>query len=82
MNASQSAPPILNDIGHERFETLERVTLSDAINTESGTLPRGSSGTIVYAYDNGRAYEVEFERPFHVVVTVEAGGFVRADGLG
>ena len=75
MNTPRSAVPTLNDVDDKRFDTLDRVTLTHPIETESGTLPRGSSGTIVYAYDNGRACEVEFERPFHVVATLEAGEF-------
>jgi hypothetical protein len=35
-------------------------------------LPTGSTGTVVHVYPDERAYEVEFNRPFHTVVTVEA----------
>jgi len=29
-------------------------------------------GTVVAAYSDGMGYEVEFENPFHAVVTLEA----------
>ena len=34
------------------------------------TLPEGAKGAVVHAYRDGVGYEVEFEEPFHCVVTV------------
>ncbi len=34
-------------------------------------LPAGATGTVVFAYRDGVGYEVEFDEPFHSVVTVE-----------
>ncbi|WP_158258383.1 hypothetical protein [Rhodopila globiformis] len=36
-------------------------------------LPKRARGTVVAAYGDGIGYEVEFETPFHAVVTLEAG---------
>ena len=33
-------------------------------------------GTVVAAYADGFGYEVEFERPFHAVVTLEVGDLI------
>jgi hypothetical protein len=35
-------------------------------------MPSGSRGAIVFVYENGAAYEVEFSRPFHALLTIEA----------
>ena len=50
---------------------LSRVTVSSAVPADEGYLPAGSYGTIVHVYKGGRAYEVEFELPFHCVLTLE-----------
>jgi hypothetical protein len=42
------------------------------VETGDGLLPPGSTGTVVHVYPAERAYEVEFQRPFHTVATVEA----------
>jgi hypothetical protein len=34
-------------------------------------LPAGAHGVVMARYADGRAYEVEFDEPQHVVVTVE-----------
>ncbi|MBO0738103.1 MAG: hypothetical protein J2P48_16260 [Alphaproteobacteria bacterium] len=34
------------------------------------TLHEGATGSVVYTYPDGAGYEVEFEKPFHCVVTV------------
>ena len=35
-------------------------------------LPCGSHGTVVAVWADGKAYEVEFIRPFHCQITIEA----------
>ncbi len=56
--------------GH--FAELSVVALMHPISIEDKSLPAGSLGTVVAAYDDGVGYEVEFETPFHAVVTLEA----------
>ncbi len=51
---------------------LSVVRLSKSVETEDGTVPAGSSGTVVHAYDDGQAFVIEFYQPFHAVATVEA----------
>jgi hypothetical protein len=52
------------------IEELTTVKLTRPIDTGDRILPAGASGTVVHVYPDGRAYEVEFTRPFHVVATV------------
>ena len=42
-------------------------------------LPVGTTGTIVGVWADGEAYEVEFTKPFHAVVTVTAPKLSRVD---
>ncbi len=55
-----------------RFAELSTVTLAHGLTIEGRLLPEGARGTIVAAYSDGIGYEVEFERPFHLVATLEA----------
>jgi hypothetical protein len=55
------------------FAELSVVALSRAVEIEGQLLPAGALGTVVAAYGDGNGYEVEFERPFHAVVTLQAG---------
>ncbi len=55
------------------FAELSRVALTHAVEVEGRSLPQGALGTIVAAYGDDIGYEVQFERPFHVVVTLQAG---------
>ncbi|WP_091928305.1 hypothetical protein [Methylobacterium sp. yr668] len=41
-------------------------------------MPAGSLGAIVFVHGGGAAYEVEFAKPTHAVVTVPAAGVARA----
>lgn len=55
-------------------------TLSSPLDLDDGrTLPAGSAGAIVGVWRGGKAYEVEFVEPFHVVTTVSAHGLLAAD---
>jgi len=56
-----------------RFAELSVVALAHAVDIDGRSLPEGTRGTVVAAYRDGVGYEVEFERPFHAVVTLEAG---------
>ena len=55
------------------FAELSVVALTRAVDVEGRLLPEGALGTVVAAYGDGGGYEVEFERPFHAVVTLQAG---------
>lgn len=55
------------------------VRLSSAVETDDGgRLPEGSVGAVVGVWQNGAAYEVEFEKPFSAVVTVAAAQLEQA----
>lgn len=59
--------------GANALAALSRVTLRATQQTRDGRqVPQGSSGTVVEVLGQGRAYMVEFGRPFHALVTVEA----------
>ena len=47
------------------------VALTHPRECKGGTLPEGAEGAVVHAYRDGTGYEVEFDKPFHCVVTVE-----------
>ena len=54
------------------FAELSVVTLTRAVEVEGRSLPEGALGTVVAAYGDSVGYEVEFERPFHAVLTLQA----------
>lgn len=56
-----------------RFAELSVVALTHTVEVGGQWLPSGSKGTVVAAYADGVGYEVEFEQPFHAVVTLSAG---------
>lgn len=61
----------------EKVETLtiheiDRVALLGEISTTEGVMPVGTVGTVVYRYNNGEAYEVEFTKPFHLIATLKS----------
>ena len=49
---------------------LSVVTLTHPVEHGAREVPRGTKGTIVFAYEGGQHYEVEFFEPFPCVVTV------------
>ena len=55
------------------FAELSVVALTHAVMAEEGSVLAGTRGIVVAAYSDGKGYEVEFERPFHAVATLEAG---------
>ena len=55
------------------FKDLERVRLTRDVSSQLGTLPKGSTGTILMVFAEGEAYEIEFARPVEAMVTVKAG---------
>jgi hypothetical protein len=50
---------------------LSIVVLTHPYECRAGVLPKGATGAVVFAYRDGVGYEVEFDQPFHCVVTVE-----------
>jgi hypothetical protein len=54
------------------FEELTDVSLTHAVEAQGFVMPSGATGLVMAAYADGRAYEVEFESPRHVVLTPEA----------
>ena len=61
-----------------RFAELAVVALRHPLTVEVRTLPAGSTGTVVAVYADSEAYEVEFDTPFHAVVTLEAADLISA----
>lgn len=53
------------------FAELTTVRLVRAIDVEGRTLPADALGTVVAAYADRAGYEVEFDHPFHAVVTLD-----------
>lgn len=47
------------------------VTLRRAVDVQGVHMPAGARGVVMAAYADGQAYEVEFETPQHVVLTLE-----------
>lgn len=52
-----------------------RVRLNARIDGPDGIVSLGSSGTIVYRYNGGEDYEVEFTHPIQTVITLRRTDF-------
>jgi hypothetical protein len=63
------------------FEELTEVSLTHAVEMEGFVMPSGTTGVVMAAYADGLAYEVEFELPCHVVLTLEAKDIRRTKEL-
>jgi hypothetical protein len=55
----------------EPIPDFTEVTLKRAVDVQGVHLPAGAHGVVMAAYADGQAYEVEFEAPRHVVLTLE-----------
>ena len=55
----------------EPIPDFTEVTLKRAVDAQGVHMPAGAHGVVMAAYADGRAYEVEFEVPRHVVLTLE-----------
>jgi hypothetical protein len=53
------------------FADFTEVTLKRAVDAQVVHLPAGARGVVMAAYADGQAYEIEFDRPRHVVLTLE-----------
>lgn len=54
-----------------QIDELDRVTTNAPVTSDDGeTIPSGSTGTVVAVWAEGKAFEVEFYRPFHALATV------------
>ena len=54
----------------KRIPELSVVALRHSRECDGKVLPEGAKGAVVHAYRDGADYEVEFEEPFHCVVTI------------
>ena len=54
------------------FRELEIVRLTQDFRSPVGVIPGGTEATILQVFDNGRAYQVEFEGPYEAPETVPA----------
>ncbi len=54
----------------EPIAELSIVALRHAREHDGKVLPEGTKGAVVHTYRGGAGYEVEFDEPFHCVVTV------------
>lgn len=52
------------------FDELATVGLVHAVAVDDRSLPAGTRGTVVGVYRGSAAYEVEFDQPFHAIVTL------------
>lgn len=50
---------------------LTEITLRRAVDRRGVHMPAGAHGVVMAAYADGLAYEVEFETPKHIVLTLE-----------
>ena len=57
------------------FPDFTEVTLKHAVDVQGWRVPAGAHGVIMASYADGQAYEVEFEHPQHVVLTLEGKDF-------
>jgi hypothetical protein len=62
------------------FPDFTAVSLTGAIDVQGVYMPAGTRGVVMAGYADGRAYEVEFERPHHLVLTVTAEDLEPAPG--
>jgi hypothetical protein len=53
------------------IKEFTEVSLTHPVQAEGVCMPRGARGVVMAVYADGRAYEVEFEVPHHVVLTLE-----------
>ena len=62
-----------------RFAEHSIVTRSSDMRLDDGrVLPSGAKGAVVGIWRDGVAYEVEFDEPFHAVVTVPVANLRQA----
>lgn len=64
--------------GHPELTLL---SLARPVETNHGVLPAGSSGMNVHVYPGERAYEVEFNLPFHVVCEVASSNAIQIKAI-
>ena len=66
-----------------RFEALASVRLRRTVTTDEGVeVPQGTTGTIVAAWSEGGAYEVEFAAPHQGLATVDVEDLEAAQDRG
>jgi hypothetical protein len=60
------------DFHRTSYDDFTPVSLVRPIDVDGVHMPAGARGVIMAAWADGLAYEVEFEEPRHVLLTVEA----------
>jgi hypothetical protein len=60
----------MTDFRRSDITDLSVVALRHPQECEGRVLHEGATGTVVHTYRGGAGYEIEFEKPFHCVVTV------------
>lgn len=53
------------------FRDFTQITLTRSVERQGVYMPQGTRGVIMASYADGSAYEVEFDEPRHVVLTLE-----------
>jgi hypothetical protein len=54
------------------FQDFTQVALLRSVDVQGVHMPKGAHGVVMAAYADGLAYEVEFDEPRHVVLTIES----------
>lgn len=54
------------------YDDFTPVSLARPIDVQGIHMPAGARGVVMAAWADGKAYEVEFDAPRHVLLTVEA----------
>jgi hypothetical protein len=66
----------MNDVDRQpTYEDFTEVTLARPVERSGVAMPEGARGVVMAAYAGGRAYEVEFEEPVQVVLTLTPDEF-------
>lgn len=69
---------MLEDIPEQTLVTLVWDVEGFDLDMEPVSMPEGTSGVVVRAYQGGMAYEVRFTRPYRTVITCLHYEIVRA----
>ncbi len=63
------------------FDVFSVVSLARSMDQHRVLMPKGARGVIMAAYADGLAYEVEFDEPHHVVLTLEEKDLLVEQGV-
>jgi hypothetical protein len=65
--------------GPHPISELTRVVAVRDIHEGRDTVPAGATGTVVFVYEDGAGYEIEFTSPFHTVISARRDAIRRAE---